>query len=209
MGRPKLIDDETLLESVRSTFLELGPGVSSQELARRAGVSDGTLFRRFGTKVKLFQKAMRLPEMEEEPWYLEMVERAGKGDLEAHLYEIAKGLGDFVDQVLPAMHTVHRHGGLSVAQIRELCGDGDLPPMKTIGQFRGLFAREIRLGRMRMANPWMLGEMFVGAVLHQCHVRLFFHDYGLEDADTFARRLARDFVVLTAPDRASLEKTVE
>jgi AcrR family transcriptional regulator len=199
MGRPKIIDDEALLESARATFLELGPGVSSQELARRAGVSDGTLFRRFGTKVKLFQKAMRLPDMEEEPWFTEMLARAGEGDLETHLRELATGLGRFLDQVLPAMHTVHRHGGLSIAQMRDLCGDEELPPERTVGRFRRLFAREMELGRMRSGDAATLADMFVGAVVHRCHVRLFFHDYVTDDPETFALRLAREFVALTAP----------
>jgi hypothetical protein len=173
-------------------------------------VSDGTLFRRFGTKVKLFQKAMRLPDMEEGPWFTGMLMRAGEGELEAHLCELATGFGRFIDQVLPAMQTVHRHGGLSIAQIRDLCGEDEAPPMRTVGRFRALFAREIDLGRMRPSNPATLADMFVGAIVHQCHVRLFFHDYGLDDAETFARRLARDFVELTAPSSLTArEPTVE
>jgi AcrR family transcriptional regulator len=209
MGRPKLIDDDALLESARATFLELGPSVSSQELARRAGVSDGTLYKRFGTKVKLFQKAMRLPEMEEEPWFDGMLARAGKGDLEGHLRDLAAGLGQYIDQVLPAMQTVHRHGGLTIEQIRELCGDDEPPPMRTIYRFRELFTREMRFGRMRVANPLTLAEMFVGAVIHQCHVRLYFDDQVLDDSETYARRLARDIVDLTSLPRAPREQTVE
>ena len=38
MARPQQFDNEALLESMRETFLDLGPGASTQELAKRAGV---------------------------------------------------------------------------------------------------------------------------------------------------------------------------
>jgi AcrR family transcriptional regulator len=199
MARPKQIEDEALLESVRATFLEIGPAVSSHEVARRAGVSEGTLFKRFGTKLELFKAAMRLPDMDEEPWFAEMPSRAGEGDLETNLFEIALGLGRHVDQTLPAMQTVHRHIGLSATQIRELCGEDEPPPLKTTRRFSAYFSREMDLGRMRRASSMTLADMFIGAVVHQCHVRLYFGVYVPEDVETFARRLARDFVELTAP----------
>src|SRR5690606_4651325 len=121
MARPKTIEDETLLESARQTFLELGPGASTHELARRAGVSEGTLFRRFGDKVGLFSAAMALPDIEENAWFQDMLERAGQGSLEAHLRDLARGFMSHIDEVLPAMQTVHRYGGLSAEQIREMC----------------------------------------------------------------------------------------
>lgn len=198
MARPKRIDDEALLESARATFLELGASVSTLELARRAGVSEGTLFKRFGSKMRLFQKAMRLPNLDEEPWAVDMLARAGEGDLEAHLRELALGLGRHIDGVLPAMQTVHRHGGLTCGQIRELCGKDEPSGMKTLRRFRELFAREIELGRLRPMDPATLADMFVGAVLHQCHMRLYFYDENLEDAERYAARLARDFVELAA-----------
>ncbi len=201
MARPKRIDDDTLLESARATFLELGASVSTLELARRAGVSEGTLFKRFGTKVRLFQEAMRLPDMSEQPWAIRMLERAGQGDLEAHLRELALGFGRHIDEVLPALQTVHRHGGLSGAEIRELCGEEEPSVLATLKKVEQLFAREMELGRVRRANPATLADMFVGAVVHQCHIRLYFSDYVSEDAELYAARLARDFVELTAPMR--------
>lgn len=198
MARPKSIDDETLLESVRSTFLEQGPGVTTLELARRAGVSEGTLFKRFGSKLQLFQEAMRVPDVESQPWVEAILDKVGRGDLEAHLRELALGLGRYIDESLPAMQTIHRHGGLTSAQVRELCGEDEPSQLKMLGRFRELFAREIELGRMRPADPSTLADMFIGAVVHHCHARLYFGDYLAEDLERFARRLARDFTQLTA-----------
>ncbi|NLY92830.1 MAG: TetR/AcrR family transcriptional regulator [Myxococcales bacterium] len=198
MARPKSIDDETLLESVRATFLELGPSVSTQELAKRAGVSEGTLFKRFGSKLELFQEAMRVPRVEDQPWLEAMLDRAGKGDLEEHIRELALGLGRYIDESLPAMQTIHRHGGLSSEQIRELCGENGPSQLAMPARFREYFQREMELGRMRQANPETLADMFIGAVVRHCHVRLYFGDFIQEDLEPFAARLARDFVFLTA-----------
>ncbi len=199
MGRPRIIDDETLLESVRATFLELGPNVASHELARRAGVSEGTLFKRFGTKAALFRAAMRIPDVTAEEWYVRMPDRAGTGDLEENLRVIATGFGHHLETVLPLMQTLHRHGGLSPEALRELLGEEEPPPLQTHARFRQFFEREIELGRLRPASASTLASMFIGAVVHHCHVRLYFTDYVAEDVHQFARRLARDFTHFASP----------
>ena len=201
MARPKSIDDETLLESARETFLELGPSVSTQELARRAAVSEGTLFKRFGSKLELFQEAMRVPRVEGQPWLEKMLLRAGEGDLESHLRELALGLGRHIDESLPAMQTIHRHGGLTAAQVRELCGEDEPSQLTMIARFRALFSREMELGRMREGSADTYADLFIGAVVHHCHVRLYFGEYLSEDLEAFAVRLAEDFVAMTAPRR--------
>ena len=71
MARPRTIEDEDLLESIRATFLELGPSAPTNELAARASVSEGTLFKRFGNKRAMFVRAMEPPALEG-PWYDDM-----------------------------------------------------------------------------------------------------------------------------------------
>ena len=61
MPRPRSIDDETLLEAARDVFVEKGPGASTREVARRAGVSEGVLFQRYKTKADLFFAALAPP----------------------------------------------------------------------------------------------------------------------------------------------------
>ncbi|MBC7172783.1 MAG: hypothetical protein H5U40_10165, partial [Polyangiaceae bacterium] len=93
---------------------------------------------------------------------------------------------------------VHRHVELTAEQIRVLCGYDETPrQLMMLTRFEEFFAREIELGRMRPTNPATLSDMFIGAVVHQCHVRLYFGDYVRDDVDQFAQRLARDFFQLT------------
>jgi AcrR family transcriptional regulator len=58
MARKQTISDEALLSAARIVFLKAGVGGSTKDIARRAGVSEATLFKRFGTKADLFFRAM-------------------------------------------------------------------------------------------------------------------------------------------------------
>ncbi len=61
MSRTKEIDDQTLLDACRATFLREGLAVSTRRLAQEASVSEGVLFQRFHSKDELFLLCMRLP----------------------------------------------------------------------------------------------------------------------------------------------------
>jgi AcrR family transcriptional regulator len=56
---PKVIDLDRLFETVVSVFAERGyDAATTQEMARRAGVNEVTLFRRFGNKAALIEAAL-------------------------------------------------------------------------------------------------------------------------------------------------------
>src|SRR5208283_4010117 len=61
MGRRKTISDAALLEIARAVFVRDGASGSTAEIARRAGVAEATLFKRFSTKAALFVAAMAPP----------------------------------------------------------------------------------------------------------------------------------------------------
>ncbi len=56
---PKVIDTDGLFEAVVSVFAERGyDAATTQEMARRAGVNEVTLFRRYGSKAALIETAL-------------------------------------------------------------------------------------------------------------------------------------------------------
>ncbi len=56
---PKVIDIDSLFEAVVSVFAERGYGAATtQEMARRAGINEVTLFRRHGSKAALIEAAL-------------------------------------------------------------------------------------------------------------------------------------------------------
>jgi AcrR family transcriptional regulator len=60
-GRPRLFDSSALLTAAREVFLRRGLHATTEEVAARAGVSEGLLYHRFGNKERLFREAMELP----------------------------------------------------------------------------------------------------------------------------------------------------
>src|SRR5512142_548327 len=66
MTRRKTISDEELLAVARRVFREQGHTATTREVARQAGISEGVLYQRFGSKEHLFFAAMipRKPDFE-------------------------------------------------------------------------------------------------------------------------------------------------
>jgi len=64
MGRHKIIGDEQLLGHAKEVFLKGGAFGSTKEIARRAGISEATLFQRYPTKAALFLAAMVPPDVD-------------------------------------------------------------------------------------------------------------------------------------------------
>lgn len=58
MGRREKIDKETLLNHARAVFSDRGAAGSTKEIAKRAGISEAAIFKRFPTKAELFLAAM-------------------------------------------------------------------------------------------------------------------------------------------------------
>ena len=57
MARPTVIRDEQILDAARIVFLERGVLATTAEVAQRAQVSEGSLFKRFKTKAEQIGRA--------------------------------------------------------------------------------------------------------------------------------------------------------
>ncbi len=103
MGRPRQRSDEDLLKAVRAVVMRRGPGTSSKELAAAAGVSEGVLFQRFGTKAALVYAALRMPDFDVDA----LLTRAGKvadaSGAREGLEELALGALEYLRQFLARM----------------------------------------------------------------------------------------------------------
>lgn len=86
MARPRQMADEELLAFAREVFLEHGPGASTNLIAERCGMSQATLYKRFGDKKTLLIRAL-LPGI---PPFLDLVER---GPTDAPLAEQLEEIG--------------------------------------------------------------------------------------------------------------------
>src|SRR5262245_46120798 len=102
MARPAIITTEQILDAARAVFLEKGIQATTAEVARRAGIAEGSIFKRFQTKQELFLRAME-PALQELDFLHKLPERAGRGDMREQLFEFGTEMLEFLRRVMPLM----------------------------------------------------------------------------------------------------------
>mgnify|MGYP000173113804 CR=1 FL=1 len=110
MARPRSIDDETILAAARVVLLRDGMNAPTSAIARAAGVSEGTLFKRFGTKLDLLHKALALPDP---TWPDPPGEPAGQGELREQLEWLYLRFIKYFREKLPPMMHLMMHGAFT------------------------------------------------------------------------------------------------
>ena len=107
----------------REAFLELGPHTSTTVIAERVGVSQATLFKRFGSKDALLVQAL-LPR---EGWPMLALLSAGPGDgpMRGQLTDLLLAMAAFFDQMAPCL-TALRSSGAFPPRFE---GEGPSPPI--------------------------------------------------------------------------------
>jgi AcrR family transcriptional regulator len=97
MARTPTITDEQILEAAREVFLQQGFKAATTDIATRAGISSGSIFKRYQTKEGLFFAAMTC----DSQWTKQLEGLIGQGDLKVNLEYIAKAVLDFTRDMLP------------------------------------------------------------------------------------------------------------
>lgn len=161
MGRTRSISDEQILEAARALFLEHGIEAKTTDIAERAGVSEGTIFKRFRTKENLFLKAM-VPESRL-PWADDLDELVGRGDLRENLEKIAMDMIDFFLEMIPKMNMVLSQ---NFELKRHIMNDPEAPPLVSLRKLSRYFDQEQRAGRIRRCDSEVLARLFLGALHH-------------------------------------------
>lgn len=203
MARPTSIRNEQILEAARRCFLEQGYGVSTAAIARAAGVSEGSIFKRFETKERLFHESMGLPRLD-----LRAIteSRVGQGDLQANLTQLVMELLSFFRELIPRVMMTCSQPGLSpVEQFRD---NPRSTPALLLASLRDYLSKEIELGRLRPVMPDVAARMLLGAV----HNFAFFEHLGLEahrpeETKAFAEGVVEHIWNGIRPDRPHGGKT--
>ncbi len=107
--RPRRFTDEEILEVARETFLELGPHTSTTVIAERVGVSQATLFKRFGSKDALLIRALQ----PSEGWTVLQRLVAGPDDerpMRDQLTELLSEMAAFFDKMAPCLAVLRSSG---------------------------------------------------------------------------------------------------
>ena len=157
MARPPTIKDAQILQAAREVFLEKGITATTAEVARRAGVAEGSLFNRFKTKHDLFRAAMQ-DQMEEPPWLDLLDRRVGLGDVRETLFDVGQEIVQFYRRLMPLMMMSWSN---PKAGLPELQHDA---PLRVLHRVTSFFAAEMQAGRLRRHDPEILARGFLGGL---------------------------------------------
>ena len=190
MARTPSISNQQILDAARTEFLAHGfTKASTVEIARRAGVSEGSIFNRFPTKDELFRTAMD----EALPPVLTLDRFVGKGDPRRNLIRITRDSIRFLNQFLPKV--MLRWSERDSAASGKVCHR----PREILDSLTNFFETEKALGRID-GDPAIAARVFMGAVWNFCFLQTVAKDRSLS-ADAFARRLVAGLWRGIAPAR--------
>jgi AcrR family transcriptional regulator len=158
MARPVTITEEQILEAARSVFLREGMNASAAKIARQAGVSEGSIFRRFPTKEALFRAAVHA--FPTPAWVRELDDLVGVGDLRSNLVHIVLGIVGFSQQLLPLVMVAW---GSEPDRLAPESEEDEPPPIRDCRLLARYLQREIDGGRLRPCDAEAVARMLFGA----------------------------------------------
>lgn len=168
MGRTRSITNEQILDAAREVFMEKGVRATTLEIAQRAGVSEGTVFKRFDTKDALFLECMETPFLA--PWATLAQELMASpeptSDLAADLEQICESMLTFFLMLQPMIHMKMSRGADSGPLVR----DRNAPPIRGISALTMYLHHQQRHGLLGPVDPEIAARMLIGAV--------FFYAFG-------------------------------
>jgi AcrR family transcriptional regulator len=107
--RPTKVSNEMILQMARLCLAEKGASVSTQFIADQLGVSQATLFKRFGSKVNLLQEAVALP-MKVDSLLACLQAESTDAPIREQLEELCLMFLEFFDEALPVWASLNSAG---------------------------------------------------------------------------------------------------
>jgi AcrR family transcriptional regulator len=170
MGRPRLISTERLIETARRLFLERGSAMPTSAIADELGISESTIYKRFGTKEHLFAAAMGMPACD---FAVAWPSWAGRDTPRENLAAMGRALVAYFRDLLPRVVMACSRPGAE--PWRALKATENPPPVVLLGAVEGYLLAEMALGRVAQCDAQTAGRMLVSAV----HNFAFFESIGL------------------------------
>ncbi len=161
MSRPVTISDDRILQAARTVFMREGYQARTAAIAREAGVSEGSLFKRFKSKCGLFRAAM-CNEGGAESVRQELEAAVGRGSIQATLESAGMHLLRRFQTILPRIMLVRSSGVTFAGDFRE----PEPPPLQHARELAQYLRAERRAGRLAAAPPEIVAHALVGALYH-------------------------------------------
>lgn len=184
MARPISISDDQILEAARVVFVRDGIKATTKEIARHAGVAEGSIFRRFSTKDALFAAAVMNPRTP--VWVRELDHLVGQGEPRENLVHIVLGMMRFLQEMLPlVMVSWSSQSGQFTTH-----GDEEPPGVRDRRLLTHYLHQEMELGRLRACNAEAVARMLFGVCLNFVMDRLTLRQTtSPEEITTFAESM--------------------
>lgn len=164
MPRPISISDDQILEAARLVFVRDGINATTKEIARQAGVAEGSIFRRFSTKEALFAAAVMNPGPPN--WVKELDHLLGRGEPRENLIHIALGMMHFLQEMLPlVMVSWSNPSGQSTGQLPD-DSHAEPPGIRDRRLLTHYLQKEMDMGRLRVCNAEAVARMLFGVCLN-------------------------------------------
>jgi AcrR family transcriptional regulator len=176
LARPRQISDEALLEATRACVMEHGAAVSTTLIAEAVGVSQATLFKRFGTKEELLIAALAPDPAMVIPW-MDLLEQGPEpGDFKPQLTRIVRAMVAFFEGMFPCMAAL-KAAGLMQHAIEHMRSMGrDAPPIRGRVAVEGWLSRALAAEQLAPCDPQAVSVALTSAAMGLAYRRHMFED---------------------------------
>ncbi|HEV3116626.1 MAG TPA: helix-turn-helix domain-containing protein [Gemmataceae bacterium] len=166
MGRHKTISDEEVLGIARDLFRARGHAVTTRQIAEAAGISEGVLYQRFGSKDDLFFAAMhpRGPDIEEL-----LGPKDPADDAHAYLRSVVIRIGKYFAGVIPLALRVMTHPSFDPSSLARAQPNAAAVLREGLAERLASLARRQRIATLpevvtarllvSLAHDWALGTV--------------------------------------------------
>jgi AcrR family transcriptional regulator len=163
MARTATITNDQILKAAQAEFLAHGIRATSAAIARRARVSSGMIFKRFGSKEALFAAAMNVGngaiDQDPEP---DLQDRVGKGSVQKTLIEIGEMLLDSFFVAIPNLMMAWANPGPDRREnMADYYRERGVRGQRILVDY---LQAEAALKRIRLVDPYTVAQTFGGAL---------------------------------------------
>ncbi len=162
MARPRSITDSAILQATRDCLREQGASVSTAKIAEVLGISQATLFQRFGTKEKLLIDAVHSGLAQSAVPLFQLYESGpDERPLHAQLCEIGRAVAGMFEEHFPLMQALQAAG---ITHERMFAGMDTPPPVRGRRAFVAWLDRAQAAGHLPGVDTSVFAAAFAGAI---------------------------------------------